>query len=164
MTTCTSPATRCSTSGLAAATQAALSAARAAGCSVSVDAASSAPLRDFGADRFLAAIAPALLFANCDEATVLTGSADPAQAAQCLGQQCGEAIVKCGSDGAVWSDGTDVVHAESSPARVIDSTGAGDAFAAGVLAARLGGAELRATLAAGNALAARAISRRGARP
>jgi ribokinase len=148
----------------AAAVGAAISAARAAGCAVSVDAASSAPLRTFGPERFLDAIAPALLFANCDEATALTDSGDAAEAAQRLGVRCGEAVVKCGSDGAVWSDGSDVVQATSSLLVPIDSTGAGDAFAAGVLAARLTGADLRTSLAAGNTLAARAISRRGARP
>jgi sugar/nucleoside kinase (ribokinase family) len=142
----------------------AISAARAAGCTLSVDAASSAPLRAFGAERFLDAIAPALVFANCDEATVLAGSDDPAEAARRVGARCGEAVVKCGGDGAVWSDGSDVVRATPSLLAPIDSTGAGDAFAAGVLAARLAGADLPTALSAGNALAARAISQRGARP
>jgi sugar/nucleoside kinase (ribokinase family) len=45
----------------------------------------------------------------------------------------------------------------------IDSTGAGDAFTAGWLAARLDGAEPAEALAAANELAARALGGAGAR-
>ena len=55
---------------------AALRDARAVGCPVSVDAASAAPLADFGATAFLAAVAPTLLFANAAEAAVLAGTDD----------------------------------------------------------------------------------------
>jgi ribokinase len=143
---------------------AALAAARSAGATVSIDAASAAPLAAFGPDRFLDAVAPGLLFANCDEAAALTGTTDPAVAARQLGARCGAAMVKCGADGAVWSDGGAVVVETSSPVVPVDSTGAGDAFAAGVLAARRSGADPATALRAGNALAARAIGRRGARP
>ena len=47
---------------------------------------------------------------------------------------------------------------------MVDSTGAGDAFAAGVLAARATGGPVEAALAAGQALAVRAVARPGARP
>jgi ribokinase len=47
---------------------------------------------------------------------------------------------------------------------VNDTTGAGDAFAAGLIAARLDGAEPREALTAACALAARAVSAPGARP
>jgi sugar/nucleoside kinase (ribokinase family) len=85
-------------------------------------------------------------------------------AARSLGARCGEAIVKCGADGAAWSDGTQVVRAAGPAVDVHDSTGAGDAFAAGVLEARLSGAGVLEALQAGNALAARALVRTGARP
>jgi len=45
-----------------------------------------------------------------------------------------------------------------------DPTGAGDAFAAGLLAAWCSGAEPQAALAAGAALGAAAVARIGARP
>lgn len=148
-----------------------VSLARAAGATVSVDAASSAPLTGFGPSAFLDWVAGAaegvLLFANQDEAFVLAGDhgggAVPG-AARVLGARCGEVIVKCGRDGAVWSDGTDVITVGTEHVTAVDSTGAGDAFAAGVLAARLRGADVESALRAGNTLAAQAIRRPGARP
>jgi sugar/nucleoside kinase (ribokinase family) len=47
---------------------------------------------------------------------------------------------------------------------MLDPTGAGDAFAAGLLAAWSGGAEPEAALAAGAALGAAAVAKIGARP
>jgi len=143
----------------------ALALARAAGCPISVDTASAAPLAQAGPEQFLSWIGAGLLvFANRVEAQVLTGSADATQAALSLGRRCGEAIVKCGADAAVWSDGTDVVKIPVAGAVVLDSTGAGDAFAAGVLAARAAGSDVPDCLRAGHALAAHAIAQPGARP
>jgi ribokinase len=148
-----------------AAATAGLRAAASAGISTSVDAASAAPLRRFGAAAFFGTLtAPTLLFANADEAAVLTGTRDVESSARALAIRCGEAIVKCGAEGAVWSDGHHMIRETPAAAVPIDSTGAGDAFAAGVLAARLSGADVISSLVAGNALAARAIAQRGARP
>ena len=143
--------------------------ARRSGTTFSVDAASSAPLVEFGPERFLDWVASVgsatLLFANRDEALVLAGqSGSDEKAALALGTRCGQAIVKCGADGAVWSDGSEVVTVRAVPVVALDSTGAGDAFAAGVLAARLAGAAIGDALGAGNDLAAAAITRAGARP
>lgn len=145
---------------------AALASARAAACPISVDAASTAPLVEAGAERFLSWVgADVLLFANLDEARTLTGEAGAADAARELGRLLGEAIVKCGADAAVWSDGTTVIEVPPAARTVpVDSTGAGDAFAAGMLAARAAGNDVSACLRAGHALAARAISQVGARP
>jgi ribokinase len=131
---------------------------------VSVDAASAAPLRAFGVPAFLDWLPRCLLFANLDEATLLAGTTDPPAAAQVLGSRCGEAIVKLGAAGAIWSDGVRTICAESTARPVVDSTGAGDAFAAGVLAARSTGADVADSLRAGNDLAARAVGLAGARP
>jgi sugar/nucleoside kinase (ribokinase family) len=143
---------------------AALGQARSAGASVSVDAASAAPLRDFGARRFMDLVGAALLFANADEAAVLTDLDDPGNAARRLAEACGEAIVKCGADGAMWSDGVALTRTTVARVHPVDSTGAGDAFAAGVLAAVARGAGITAALHAGHELAGRAIVSAGARP
>lgn len=95
---------------------------------------------------------------------MLTGLADPAAAAVALARQCGEAVVKAGRAGAVWSDGLVTRSIPARPAQVIDSTGAGDAFAAGFLAARRRGADVSAGLAAAAELAAVALAQVGARP
>ena len=147
-----------------AAARAALARARAAGMTISVDPASSAPLRALGAERFLAWVAGALLVPNAAEAAALTGEHDPELAARLLARRGGgEAAVTLGAAGALWSDGGQVVRAASVPVRG-DSTGAGDAWVAGWLGARLGGADVPSALAAAGALGARAVALAGGRP
>lgn len=142
----------------------ALRAGRERECGVSVDVASVAPLRAFGAQRFLDVVGTALLFANAAEAAVLTGDADPSSAVRLLAARTGEAVVKCGADGALWSDGSRIVSAAARAVRAVDTTGAGDAFAAAFLAARLRGANVASSLAAGASAAAIAVSAVGGVP
>jgi sugar/nucleoside kinase (ribokinase family) len=127
----------------------ALARARAAGMRISLDAASAAPL---AASPELGTWAGEvdLLLANADEAPHTTGI--PAR----------ERVVKLGPDGAEWSDGTRRVTAPAERTRVVDTTGAGDAFAAGLLSAWPGPPE--AALAAATRLAAQAVAQPGARP
>lgn len=152
--------------GARAAAQHALAAARAAGMTVSVGAASSGPLRAVGAAAFLDWIGTdLLLFANRDEAEVLTGRADSADAARALATRVGRAIVTCGADGAVYADaGGGLVRSAAPAVEVVDSTGAGDAFAAGVLAGLRTETRIETALADGHALARRACRSLGARP
>jgi sugar/nucleoside kinase (ribokinase family) len=152
--------------GSRAAGLAALALARERGIPVSVDPSSAAPLAAVGARAFLEWVAGAhVLLPNADEAQALTGEADPVRAARELARRAGgEVVVTLGAGGALWTDGDDVVRAAAQPARAVDSTGAGDAFAAGLLAARLRGGTPAAALAAGCALAARAVAVPGARP
>jgi len=151
--------------GSRAAASHALAAARAAGLTTSVDAASAAPLARLGAVRFLDLCAGAdLLLANAEEAQVLTGCAEAAHAAQLLAGRFAVAVVKAGAAGAVWASGDAVVPGRAQPARVRDTTGAGDAFAAGLLIGWLAGAAPAAALGAGAALAAEAVTVTGGRP
>jgi sugar/nucleoside kinase (ribokinase family) len=121
---------------------AAIDRARAAGVTVSVDPSSWALLR-------VGAIPPVdLLLPNAAEAALL--SDHPA----------GTLVTKLGPDGARWGD----ARVPAEPVEVVDTTGAGDAFAAGFLTARLGGAGPREALEAGCRLAARAVAQVGARP
>jgi sugar/nucleoside kinase (ribokinase family) len=139
-----------------------LATARRRGWSIAVDAASAAPLAAFGARPFFEAVGTDIvLLANEDEAQVLTGRDDPLTALTELAARVGSAVVKRGAAGVAWSGGDDPLVVPAIPTRVVDTTGAGDAFAAGFLAA--GGADIDA-LRAGVALAARAVAQLGARP
>ncbi|MGY1730418.1 carbohydrate kinase family protein [Geodermatophilus sp. SYSU D01045] len=145
---------------------AALAAARVAGCTVSLDPASTGPLTGYGVDRWLADTAGAdLLLPNADEARLLSGCADVVDAARALAARHGAVAVTLGADGALWAAGTAVLHRPAHPARVVDTTGAGDAFTAGLLAVWLGGpdADPAAALDAGLARAAEVVGRPGAR-
>lgn len=113
----------------------------------------------------------AVCFPNLDEAVVLTGAdapqaaADPAAMAAGLAGYYGAVVVKLGADGAVFAArGTPAGRVAAEPAAVRDTTGAGDAFCAGFLAAWLGGDPLAAACAAAAAAAARAVSSLGGRP
>jgi ribokinase len=146
------------------AARALLAAARAAGASVSVDPSSAAPLRRTGTAAFLEWVAGVdLLLPNRDEAGVLTGIRDPKGAARALTAHAREVVVKLGAQGALWTDGETQLRAPAVDLPATDTTGAGDAFAAGLLAARLAGAEPADALGAGCALAAEAVAREGGR-
>ncbi len=137
---------------------AALAAARLHGVPTSVDAASAGPLADLGADRFLALVDGVdLLFANAAELAAL-GGPDAVLA------HCRALVAKRGAAGAGWTDGRTVVDRPAAPARVVDTTGAGDALAAGFLARARLGAGPEEALRSGLALAAGAVAQVGARP
>ncbi|MEV4532385.1 carbohydrate kinase family protein [Asanoa sp. NPDC049518] len=96
----------------------------------------------------------------------MVAAADAARQAQALAAELGAVVVvKLGAAGAVWAepDGT-VVTAPAVTAVVVDPTGAGDAFAAGLLATRLAGGDPEACLKAAAAAGARAVVAVGARP
>jgi len=146
----------------------ALAVAGESGLTVSVGAASAAPLALLGAAEFLAMLPErALLFANEKEAAVLTGgegsSADLARALASGGR---EVVVTAGSGEAAWSNGEAVgaMAAEPLDRPELDTTGAGDAFAAGFLAARARDAVPEVCLRDGHALAAAACRTTGGRP
>jgi ribokinase len=64
----------------------------------------------------------------------------------------------------VWHGPHGEAFFRGTPAESVDPTGAGDAFAAGLLAAWLSGAGPEAALAAGCAAGGTAVSHLGARP
>ncbi|SCL31072.1 Sugar or nucleoside kinase, ribokinase family [Micromonospora nigra] len=144
----------------------ALAVARGRGLTTSVDAASTAPLRRAGSAAFLTWVRDVdLLLVNADEATVLAGGLDPAAQGRALTATARRVVVKRGAAGAVWvqRDGR-VVDAPARRVAVVDVTGAGDAFAAGLLAAWLAGARPEVVLARAGDLGASAVSQLGARP
>jgi len=144
----------------------ALARATTAGVSISVDPASTGPLSEFGVTRFLGETALAgLIFPNRDEALLLSGAATPQRAAEMLSERYGTAVVKLGSQGALVAvRGQVVAKSGAVPAEVVDSTGAGDAFAAGYLAALLSGASEREALESGCHTGAECVALVGGRP
>ncbi len=151
--------------GSRAAARYALQLAARVGASVSVDAASAEPIRTVGPGRFLEPIAPGiLLLANADELAALTGTTDQEAALAALVARGLDVALKCGSRGSVLATAAGRWHCPATPAEVLDSTGAGDAFAAGFLAALHRGATPVEALAEGNRLGAVAVSQLGARP
>ncbi|WP_326764967.1 PfkB family carbohydrate kinase [Streptomyces sp. NBC_01591] len=134
---------------------------------VSVDPASAGFLTELGADRFLTAVEGAdLLLPNADEARLLTGVPEPADAAAKLSLQVGRVVVTLGEDGALLAAAGAVTR--RIPAvqvrGAVDSTGAGDAFTGGFLAAYLAGEDDASAAAAGCRAGAEAVTTVGGRP
>ena len=75
---------------------------------------------------------------------------------------CAETIVKLGADGARLPDGTILPPPEV--LKPVDTSGAGDAFNGGYLAARMNGATVEDSVMAGHRLAGWCVMRRGAIP
>ncbi len=146
----------------------AIAEARSAGLTVSVGAASAAPLELLGASDFLRMVPEgALLFANEKEAAVLAGHpGEAAELAAGLAASGREAVVTSGSGDAAWSNGEAACALAADPIDrpELDTTGAGDAFAAGFLAARARAASPEVCLRDGHALAAAACRTTGGRP
>ncbi|SDG05424.1 Sugar or nucleoside kinase, ribokinase family [Sinosporangium album] len=136
------------------------------GVTISVDPSSVGFLHEFGPGRFLHETASAkLIIPNLDEALLLTGEITAERAAVALSETYGTAAVKRGPDGALLArDGRVTATAPGVAAEVVDSTGAGDAFAAGFLTALLGGAGDEEALASGCRAGADAVSLVGGRP
>jgi ribokinase len=139
------------------------------GMTISVDAASAAPLRAVGRDVFLdATVEVDTVLATLDEAEVLCETRDPSEAMSRLLVTYREVVLKLGPRGAAWLSRTasDAVYvpAATPDGEVVDTAGAGDAFAAGWLTARRRGEEVADSLASGCAVASRAVMGHGARP
>lgn len=140
-----------------------LAAARAAGARVSVSAGWDPPRLAALRARLEAGTTTSpwdLFFANAREAEALVGTTVGAE--QLLaGRVATDVVVTYGADGAraVLGGVTCAVAAE--PVDVLDPTGAGDAFAAGVLAGYVRGLAPEACLALGARSAARVLGQRG---
>ncbi|MEU8345263.1 Sugar or nucleoside kinase, ribokinase family [Actinomadura meyerae] len=142
--------------------------ARKAQMSVSVDGGSSSPLKRMGAEPFLEWTQGArLLVVNAKESEILTGRDTPEQAAKVLTAWYPQVVIKNGAEGALWytNGRPEPVTVAAEPVeKVVDGTGAGDAFVAGFLPPWLDGKQPADALTAGCRLAARAMKHLGARP
>ena len=125
----------------------------------SVDCSSTAMLKTYGIGRFLTwlnAVAPDVVFANEDEAELL--------GLQERWKGPGLLVVKHGPDPVEIVDSAKAIVRVPVPpvTKVLDATGAGDAFAAGFLHAFSTGAAAKEAVVAGNRLAARVLMVPGA--
>jgi sugar/nucleoside kinase (ribokinase family) len=152
--------------GPRAAVQALFAQARERGIEVAVDPASVGFLAEVGAQAFLGWTAGAdWLFANENEAEVLSGVGGIEAQLRVLGGHFGKVLIKRGRLGAVLGDRSGVRLALPAPTvPVVDTTGAGDAFAAAFMAAHLAGADDASALETAIAAGAKAVQFIGGQP
>jgi sugar/nucleoside kinase (ribokinase family) len=106
-----------------------------------------------------------ILFGNEDEVRHLTGCGDLADCISALSGSVPTLVITRGPQGAVAVDNGDRAETAAAPvSKVLDTTGAGDLFAAGFLAGRVRGRGLKQCLETGSIAAAEVISHFGARP
>jgi sugar/nucleoside kinase (ribokinase family) len=104
-----------------------------------------------------------ILLPNGEEALRLAGrtDGDVEAAARGLAALGPTVVVKLGAKGALAIAGDDAIRVSATPVEPVDSTGAGDSFDAGFLAARLNGESLTEAVALGCACGALSTRRAG---
>jgi sugar/nucleoside kinase (ribokinase family) len=106
-----------------------------------------------------------VILLNEEEAIYLTGETDPEKAMELLLQECETVVIKRGSQGAIGkARGSILVSVPAQSTEVVDTTGAGDSFAAGFIAHYALTKNMQHGLEAGAAVAARCVAIVGARP
>jgi sugar/nucleoside kinase (ribokinase family) len=145
-------------SGSRAAGRSALEKAKAAGWSTSVDPQAANHIPAVGAEAFLSWVRGSDLLLPNDAELAALGGVDAVLEA------VGTVVVTHGRHGASWYSGSARVSAPAPQVHETDSTGAGDAFNAGLLAAWLSGKTPLAALQAGVLAGTAAAAHLGARP
>lgn len=106
----------------------------------------------------------AVMFPSRDEAALLTGHDDATASATALLDVAETVVVTCGADGAIVARrGVEPFRVDAHAVDVVNTLGAGDAFAAGFLASRVAGRDDEVSAAAGTVAAAAAVTRWSAR-
>jgi sugar/nucleoside kinase (ribokinase family) len=103
-----------------------------------------------------------IVFANEEEATSLTGK-EPEDALHEIAEMCSIAVVKLGAQGSLIQSGDRVIRIDAIPAKSIDSTGAGDIYAAGFLYALTENLDLEVAGKIGSLLAGNVVETMGAK-
>lgn len=140
--------------------------ARKRGVARAVDAASVGFLDEVGPASFLEWTGGAeLLFCNADEAAALAGTSELEAQMRRLGAHYARVVIKRGAQGAALGGSAGVTLSLPAPlVKVVDTTGAGDAFAAGFLSAELAGRPAAACLRAGIEAGSAAVRTLGGQP
>jgi sugar/nucleoside kinase (ribokinase family) len=106
-----------------------------------------------------------VILLNEEEAIYLSGASDIEVALDYLLTQCQTVVIKRGSHGAIGkSRGGESVSVPAIPTTVVDTTGAGDSFAAGFISYFATKKDLARALMAGAEVAAHCVAIVGARP
>ena len=106
-----------------------------------------------------------IVFANEDEARVFSGEEEPVNALQYISTMCDLVIVKIGMRGALIKQGGEVSHVGiMAAAKRVDTTGAGDFYAAGFMAGMCEGLSLRQCGTIGSITAGKVIEIVGTTP
>jgi ribokinase len=137
------------------------------GRSSSIDLASAAPLRAHRSTVLKACENVDIIFTNELEAQALlnTSASSPLDdLMNALGGLAPLTVLKRGAEGAWALTNQERIHRQAIPVPVIDTTGAGDAFAAGFLGTWFQTRDLSTSLEAGNRLASEVVQRVGAGP
>jgi len=104
-----------------------------------------------------------LLFCNHVEATALTGEEDPIAAAHAIHQHCANVALTLGKDGSIIMHEGEAFPVEGVEVTAVDTTGAGDMYAAGVLYGVTHGMSWQQAGRLGSHAAAKVVAQLGAR-
>lgn len=106
-----------------------------------------------------------ILFANEDEIKMLYGTNDVNEAALQVQQDCDIAAITLSAKGCIVTNADEIGHVQGrNVEKLVDTTGAGDLYAAGFLHALTNGRSIGECGALGNLVAAEVITHMGARP
>ena len=104
-----------------------------------------------------------LLFCNEEEARALTGKDDPIECAQIIHKHCENVALTLGKNGSLLMHQGEVIPVEGAPVVAIDTTGAGDMYAAGILYGITNGLTWKQSGHLASHAAARIVGQLGAR-
>jgi len=104
-----------------------------------------------------------LLFCNLEEVRALTGKTDPIDCAQTIHQHAENVALTLGENGSIMMHQGETIAIEGVTVKAVDTTGAGDMYAAGVLYGITNGLSWKQAGHLGSHAAAQVVSQLGAR-
>ncbi len=104
-----------------------------------------------------------LLFCNLDEARALTGLHDPIECAKSIHEHTENVAMTLGADGSILMHEGQVIPIEGVSVKAVDTTGAGDMYAAGILYGITNGLSWKQAGRLASHAAARVVGQLGAR-